>query len=100
MRSDVRAAALAAAILALWPQGGALAGSRTIDYLAETCFSCHKSGASGAIPSLTGRPGFEIVKALTAFKSGERKNPIMNAIAAELEPTDIGMISTYLAKQR
>lgn len=92
------AVAAACAVVAALP-APAEAG-RTIDYIAETCFACHRSGASDGIPAITGRPGGEIAVALAAFRSGERKNPIMNAIAAELEPTQIGMLSAFLAKQR
>lgn len=95
-----RIAAVSAAIALSFPAGAARADSFTVDYVAETCFACHRSGATGAIPPITGRPGFEISRALSAYKSGERKNGIMNAIAEDLEPTMIGMLSTYLAKQR
>ncbi len=97
LSKTVAAAAVAAAVVALAPPAKA---GRTIDYVAETCFTCHKSGAKGGIPALTGRPGGEIAIALAAFRSGERKNAIMNAIAAELDPTEIGMLSAFLAKQR
>ncbi len=91
--------ALAAAGVAIALAPPAKAG-RTVDYVAETCFTCHKSGATDGIPALTGRPGGEIALALIAFKSGDRKNPIMNAIAAELDPSEIGMLAAFLAKQR
>ena len=95
----IQRAALAA-VLSSALAGPAAADSFTVDYVAETCFSCHKPGAKGAIPPITGRPGFEISRALSAYKSGERVHPIMNAVAADLEPTMIGMLSTFLAKQR
>jgi cytochrome c553 len=101
MRKSVPAAAFAAAtIAAAWSPQPAAAGGRTIDYLAETCYACHRSGATGAIPSLTGRPGFEVIKALTEYRDGTRKHPIMQAIAADIDPAQIGMLAAYLAKQR
>ena len=94
------AAALAAGTVLLVAAPGASAAGRTIDYLAETCLSCHRPGAREGIPSLTGRPGGEVARALTDYKSGVRQHPIMNAIAAELDLDEIGMLAAYLAKQR
>jgi len=93
-------AALAAVAVASTIASSAMAGGRTIDYLAETCFSCHRSGATTGIPAITGRPGFEVVKALTEYKSGARKHPVMSAVAAEIPDEQVGMLAAFLAKQR
>lgn len=92
--------AAVAAVVIIAAASSAAAAGRTVDYLAETCFTCHQSGAKEGIPAITGRPGAEVARALAEFRSGDRKNPIMNAIAGELDPGQIGMLSAFLAKQR
>ena len=55
--------------------------------VAEVCAACH--GANGVsvsdtIPNLAGQRRLYIESQLKALKDGSRKNPIMNAIAAQL----------------
>lgn len=78
----------------------ARAGAPDIDYILETCYSCHRSGADGAIPALTGRPGIMNIRALNEYRTGARKNVIMTPIAMDLDPNIIGMLAAFLAKAR
>jgi cytochrome c553 len=47
-------------------------------------------------PSLAGQNADFVRKNLTEFRSGARKNPIMNAMAAGLSDADIGNLADYI----
>src|SRR5712691_572384 len=70
--------------------------------VAIVCAACH--GASGVsvsdtIPNLAAqRPGY-LEAQLKALKDGTRKNPIMNAIAAQLSAEDMANVAAYFAAQ-
>ena len=78
-------------------QADAAAGQST--YAARGCIGCH--GAAGVstvttYPSLKGRSADFIRKNLTDFRSGARKNPVMNAMAAGLNDKDIENLADYI----
>lgn len=69
----------------------------------QVCAACH--GADGnsvaaANPTLAGQHADYIVKQLTEFKSGARKNPIMMGMAAPLSPEDMKNVGAYFAEQK
>ncbi len=47
-------------------------------------------------PSLKGRDAEFIRQSLTDFRSGARKNPVMNAMAAGLKDEDIYNLADYI----
>ena len=68
-------------------------------YAARGCIGCH--GANGvsvvaSYPSLKGQNADFIRKSLTDFRSGERKNPVMNAMAAGLKDEEINNLAQYI----
>lgn len=66
--------------------------------LAEPCFACHgENGASVAedIPNLAGQKAKYLVNQLRAFRDESRKNPLMNAIAAQLEDSEIDDLAAF-----
>src|SRR5882724_2881244 len=70
--------------------------------VATVCAACH--GATGVsvsetIPNLAGQRAGYLEAQLQALKQGTRKNPIMNAIAAQLSAADIADAATYFASQ-
>lgn len=70
--------------------------------VAAVCAACH--GASGvsvsdAIPNLAAQRAGYIEAQLKALKDGTRKNPIMNAIAAQLSADDIANVAAYFSAQ-
>ncbi len=78
-------------------QADAAAGQST--YAAKGCIGCHGAGGVSVVatnPSLKGQNGNFIRKNLTDFRSGARKNPIMNAMAAGLSDADIENIADYI----
>lgn len=63
------------------------------------CQTCHGSAGAGTgvNPRLAGQqPAYTLLQ-LEAFKSGDRKNPIMNAIAASLSENDMKSLAQYVA---
>lgn len=74
-----------------------------VEQKAATCFVCHgDKGKSNApqFPSLAAQQSVYIVNQLNAFKSGERKNPAMQAKASNLTAEDINNYGAYFAVQQ
>ena len=70
--------------------------------VATVCAACH--GAAGVsvsdtIPNLAAQRAVYIEAQLKALKDGTRKNPIMNAIAAQLSADDIANVAAFFAAQ-
>ncbi|WP_299263530.1 cytochrome c [uncultured Psychrosphaera sp.] len=64
------------------------------------CGACHGAAGISAIPmypNLAGQKEAYLVKQLKAFKSGERKDPVMTAMAMPLSDADIANVSAYFA---
>ncbi len=64
------------------------------------CAGCHGAngiGISQEFPNLAGQKEAYIVKQLIAFKSGSRKDPTMNTMAATLNKQDMEDIATYFS---
>ncbi|MDH5356722.1 MAG: cytochrome c [Gammaproteobacteria bacterium] len=75
----------------------AAAGQST--YAAKGCIGCHGAGGKSVVPtypSLVGKDAAFIKKNLTDFRSGARKNPTMNAMAAALKDEDIENLADYI----
>ena len=92
-------ALLAAGLLAAAAALAQPSAERLAERLA-TCAACH--GANGvsvadAIPNLAGQRGAYLEAQLKALKEGSRKNPVMNAIAAQLGNDEIGHVAAYFA---
>ena len=68
--------------------------------VATVCAACH--GANGVsvsdtIPNLAAQRAAYLETQLKALKDGTRKNPIMNAIATQLNLTEIADVAAFLA---
>jgi cytochrome c553 len=83
------------------PAGDAAAGSQKI----EMCIGCH--GIVGwrtafpevyKVPKIGGQHEAYIVKALQAYRAGERSHPSMKAIAATLSDKDIADLAAYYSR--
>ncbi len=68
---------------------------------AALCASCHGPDGNTPImpeyPKLAGQPRDYLEKALRDYKSGKRKNPIMNPLAQNLSKEDIKDLAAYFA---
>lgn len=88
-----------AAVKDPFTQGDATAGATK----AAPCVACHGAGGNSAMPdwpNLASQGSPYIVHQLKAFKSGERKNPIMQAQAMMLEDADMADIAAYMTTQK
>lgn len=69
---------------------------------ARACAGCHgPKGVSrvASYPSLAGKDKAYLAEQLRRFKSGERQNPMMNAMAVNVNDTDIEHLAAYYAAQ-
>jgi cytochrome c553 len=67
---------------------------------AATCAACHGSngiGSTDTYPNLASQHSDYIVKQLKAFKSGDRKDPLMSAMAAPLSEQDMADVAAYFS---
>lgn len=70
---------------------------------AAVCVSCHGTdgiGITPQYPSLAGQYDDYLVRALTDYKKGGRKNAIMAGFAGQLSAADIEQLAAYYSKQR
>jgi cytochrome c553 len=68
-------------------------------YSAKGCIGCHGAGGKSTVPtypSLAGKNADFVRQNLTDFRSGARKNPTMNAMAAGLSDVDIENLAIYI----
>jgi len=91
--------AMALASTAVMAAGNAAAGKEK----SKTCAACH--GATGEstnaqFPKLAGQYEDYVVRALTEYKSGARKNPIMKGFAGSLSEQDMEDLGAYFASQK
>ena len=94
--------------LALMVAIGAISAAQAADIesgkakVSAVCAACHGPNGvsvSDTIPNLAAqRPGY-LEAQLKLLKDGTRKNPVMNAIAAQLSAEDIANVAAYFATQ-
>jgi cytochrome c553 len=78
--------------------GDAEAGKRK----SQPCAACHGpdgNSVSPEFPKIAGQHYDYLVKSLKRYKSGERKNPIMAPLAANLSRRDIEDLAAYYSQQ-
>lgn len=67
-----------------------------------TCAACHGPDGNSAVadfPRIAGQYPDYIVKSLTDYKSGARKNPIMAPMAAMLSERDMEDLAAFFSQQ-
>ena len=70
---------------------------------AKVCAACHgENGNSAAadFPKLAGQYSDYLIRALTDYKTGARKNPIMAGQVANLKREDIADLAAYYSSQQ
>ncbi|WP_282606899.1 cytochrome P460 family protein [Pelagibius sp. Alg239-R121] len=75
-----------------------VAGAKT----AEVCAACHGGNGvsvSDDIPNLAGQKTKYLITQLRAFREGDRTNALMNAIAAQLDDTEIENVAAFFSGQ-
>ena len=69
---------------------------------AQVCVACHGVNGVGVVsmyPTLAGQHADYIVRALTEYKKGGRKNPIMKTFAEQLKDEQIAQLAEYYSQQ-
>ncbi|HEY2630681.1 MAG TPA: cytochrome c [Usitatibacter sp.] len=94
---------LALALFALALPVAAASGEADVGKKKSTaCAACHGANgvsASDAFPSLAGQYEDYLESALRHYKSGKRKNAIMQGQVANLSPKDMMDLAAYYASQ-
>ena len=70
---------------------------------AQPCAACHGPAGNSdnpAIPSLAGQPAQFIVTQLVMFREGNRKDPQMSPVAANLTNADLRALAAYFSAQQ
>ena len=81
-----------------YADGDVKAGAQKIRTL--QCQTCHGQDGIAKLPgapNLAGQPQDYLMASLGAYRSGERKNDIMNTIAQSLKDADIADVTAYYA---
>lgn len=93
-----------AAVALLWtPPIGAHGADREAGRKkAELCVACHGPGGisqNPAMPSIAAQPKQFLVTQLVLFREGNRKDPLMSPVAANLTNADVNDLAEYLSAQ-
>lgn len=94
LHSCLTAAAVPAALAADVEAGRARATA-----VCSACHGVNGVSVSDTIPNLAGQKARYLESQLTALKDGSRKNPVMNAMAAQLSAEDIANVAAFFATQ-
>src|SRR2546423_1465411 len=93
----------AAALLCSIAMPALAADIAAIEKKAAVCVACHGpqgSSTNPAFPSLAGQPKQFITTQLIMFREGNRKDPQMSPMAANLSNADINDLGTYYSAQK
>jgi cytochrome c553 len=99
MKKILIASLLVLALPAVASSGDADVGKKK----STPCAACHGANgvsASPDFPNLAGQYEDYIAKALSHYKNGKRKNPIMQAQVANLTQKDMLDLAAYFASQK
>jgi sulfide dehydrogenase cytochrome subunit len=67
---------------------------------ASACSGCHAGGsASTAVPGLRGRASEDIVRAMQAFRTGEREANVMDRIAKGFTDEETRAIAAWVSRK-
>jgi cytochrome c553 len=89
------AGALAAACIAAGAHAASIEQGQSKSFACGSCHGANGVSVSATIPNLAGQKTDYLVAQLKAFKAGTRKNPLMNAIAAQLSDGDIENLAAF-----
>jgi cytochrome c553 len=99
MKSLVLLVASALAAFSTFAAADLTAGAAT----AQACMACHGPGGvsqTKEIPSLAGQPEAFIQWQLVFFRTGQRKNAVMQPMAQSLKDDDIRNVAAFFAAQK
>ena len=79
------------------PSADLAAGKAKVDVVCAACHGANGVSVADNIPNLAGQRRVYLEAQLRALKSGTRKNPLMNAMAAQLSNDDIVNVAAYFS---
>lgn len=66
------------------------------EYLSGECVTCHRiDGQDKGIPAIVGWPSDQFVAVLQSYKTKDRRNPVMQSIAAKLSDDEMAALAAY-----
>lgn len=80
------------------PRAAEAAGDKELGaYLSAECSGCHivAGPPQSGIPMIAGWPEEQFVAVMEAYRSKQRENPVMRAIASRLGPDEISALAAY-----
>src|SRR6267142_1478448 len=98
MKSAENAAAIAAAFFLLLPAFALAADAEAGRQKAAVCAACHGDGGNSmnpAVPSIAQQPAQFITTSLFMFREGNRKDPQMSPMAANLSNPDLNDLAAF-----
>ena len=93
------AALIAMSVLFYGSESLADAAAGQSAYASRGCIGCHGAGGVSVVatyPTLKGKNADFIRSSLTDYRSGARKNQVMNTMAAGLSDADIENLADYI----
>src|SRR5688500_5839704 len=103
LAADAPAAAATAPAAAKPAKPDPAKGDAVFNSAAQACASCHNADGNSAIaanPKLAQQHPEYILKQLQDFKSGKRKSPIMQPLAAKLSDEDMRNIAWFVGSKK
>lgn len=98
---QIIALSIAASLVIFVADHSAVADNDRGAELAATCASCHRlDGRDKGIPSIIGLDEETFIRAMQAFKSGERPSQIMRVMSRSLSNEEISTLAHYLSTLR
>ena len=80
--------------------GGDAAAGKARSAVCQSCHGADGNSPSPPFPRLAGQHPDYLVKALTDYRTGQRKNPVMAPFAAQLSPQDIEDLASFYSRQK
>jgi len=75
--------------------GNAVEGRKKVEQVCQSCHGMDGQGINDTYPKLAGQFADYMVKALSDYKSGARKNAIMSGFASSLTEQDMENVAAY-----
>ena len=90
-------AAMSACVIDAQAGGDLAAGKKQAAAMCRVCHGLDGIAKLPDAPNLAGQNELYLVRSLTAYKTGERKNPQMSVVAPTLGEEDIANLAAYYA---
>ena len=101
LRPFVTVAALACTLAPLAPVlAGDAAAGKTKSAVCAACHGIDGNSVNPLWPNLAGQHAAYLVKQMKAFRSGERKDPVMAPMSIPLSDADIDDLAAFYASQK